>query len=113
MCSADSDRQVQAIANGIEDGMRKAGIKPLGIEGAAMGKWALMDYNDVVVHIFLEHVRSFYDIEGLWAEAPRTNVKDKAPAKPKAAKAPAKPKASKTAPKPRAAKPAAKKKKGA
>ena len=47
------------------------------MEGATEGKWALMDYNDVVVHIFLERVRSFYDLEGLWAEAPQTEVADK------------------------------------
>ena len=47
------------------------------MEGTTEGKWALMDYNDVVVHIFLERVRSFYDLEGLWAEAPQTEVADK------------------------------------
>lgn len=68
---------MQAIVNAVEDGLRKAGERPLGTEGAAEGKWALMDYNDVVVHVFLEHIRSFYDLEGLWAEAPATEVADK------------------------------------
>ncbi|WKZ34111.1 MAG: ribosome silencing factor [Thermodesulfobacteriota bacterium] len=77
ICSAESERQVQAIVNAVEEGLRKAGERPLGIEGAAEGKWALMDYNDVVVHVFLEHIRSFYDLEGLWAEAPATEVADK------------------------------------
>lgn len=82
VCSADSERQVQAIARSIEDGLRKTGERPLSVEGVTAGKWALMDYNDVIVHIFLEHVRSFYDLEGLWAEAPSTTVKDKPKAKP-------------------------------
>jgi ribosome-associated protein len=47
------------------------------MEGVTGGRWALIDYVDVVVHIFLEHVRSFYDLEGLWAEAPTIEVKDK------------------------------------
>lgn len=77
ICSAESERQVQAIVNAVEEGLRNGGERPLGIEGAAEGKWALMDYNDVVVHVFLEHIRSFYDLEGLWAEAPATEVADK------------------------------------
>jgi cell division septation protein DedD len=89
---------VQAIADSIEDGLRKKGERPLGMEGVTEGRWALIDYVDVVVHIFLEPVRSFYDLEGLWAEAPVTEVKDRpAPkkekpekAKPVAAKAPKK-----------------------
>lgn len=51
-------------------------MRPLGIEGVAEGRWALLDYADVVVHVFLEPVRSFYDLEGLWAEAPVTEVRD-------------------------------------
>ena len=80
ICSADSERQVQAIADSIEDGLRKKGERPLGIEGVTEGRWALIDYVDVVVHIFLDPVRSFYDLEGLWSEAPVTEVKDKAAA---------------------------------
>lgn len=105
----------------MEDGLRKKGERPLGVEGASEGRWALMDYVDVVVHIFLEPVRSFYDLEGLWAEAPSTEVKDKpAPAAkaPKAgaakAKTAAKPaaKAAKKTASPKAAKkPVARKKK--
>lgn len=104
ICSAESDRQVQAIAYGIEEGLRRHGERALGVEGLGEGRWALMDYNDVVVHIFLEPVRSFYDIEGLWAEAPSTEVTD-AKARPKAKPRPKKAPAA-------AKKPAAKKKKG-
>jgi len=108
ICSADSERQVEAIADSIEDGLRKKGERPLGIEGVSEGRWALIDYVDVVVHIFLDPVRAFYDLEGLWAEAPVTEVKEKAAAKagakaekPKAVKKPA---AAKTAEKKAAAK---------
>ncbi|MGQ9636560.1 MAG: ribosome silencing factor [Thermodesulfobacteriota bacterium] len=69
-----SDRQVQAIAQAIEEELKKSGIHPLGQEGTAQGKWILMDYDDVVVHIFLEPVRKFYDLEGLWVDAPRMDL---------------------------------------
>ncbi len=77
ICSADSERQVHAIARNIEDGMRSSKVKPLGVEGAERGRWALMDYADVVVHIFHEPVRAHYDLEGLWADASVTEVRDK------------------------------------
>ncbi len=69
-----SDRQVQAIAQAIEEELKKRGITPLGQEGTEQGRWILMDYEDVVVHIFLEPVRKFYDLEGLWIEAPRIDL---------------------------------------
>lgn len=74
ICSGISDRQVQAIATSIEEGLAKKGIKPLGVEGISGGRWVLMDYVDVVVHIFYEPIRSFYDLEGLWADAPRLEI---------------------------------------
>jgi ribosome-associated protein len=74
ICSGKSDRQVQAIAQGIEEDLKKKGIRPLGQEGVQEGKWILMDYEDVVVHIFLETIRKFYDLEGLWIEAPRIEL---------------------------------------
>lgn len=98
---------MQAIADSIQEGLRKKGERPLGMEGVTEGRWALLDYTDVVVHIFLEPVRSFYDLEGLWAEAPTTEVKDR-PA-PKAQKPTGE---KKEAPKKAARKTAPKKKKG-
>jgi ribosome-associated protein len=74
LCSGRSDRQVQAIAQAIQEELKKNGIRPLGQEGTAEGRWILMDYEDVVVHIFLEPVRKFYDLEGLWLDAPRIDV---------------------------------------
>jgi len=73
LCSGRSDRQVQAIARSIEEDLKKMGIRPLGIEGFERGKWILMDYDDVVVHVFLDPIRKFYDLEGLWLEAPRVD----------------------------------------
>ncbi len=74
ICSGRSDRQVQAIAQGIAEVLEKEGIQPLGLEGASEGKWVLMDYGDVVIHVFLEPVRRFYDLEGLWVDAPRIDL---------------------------------------
>jgi len=74
LCTGKSDRQVQAIAQGIEEALIKKGIRPLGQEGTVGGRWILMDYEDVVVHIFLEPVRKFYDLEGLWIDAPRIDL---------------------------------------
>jgi ribosome-associated protein len=74
LCSGKSDRQVQAIAQGIEEVLKKKGIQPIGQEGMREGRWILIDYEDVVVHIFLEPVRKFYDLEGLWIDAPRVDL---------------------------------------
>jgi len=88
ICSAESERQVQAIARNIEDGLRSKKEKPIGVEGVDRGRWALLDYADVVAHVFHEPVRTYYDLEGLWAEAPVKEVKDKpGPKAKKAAKA--------------------------
>lgn len=69
ICSGKSGRQVQGIADNIERGLKEIGIRPLGVEGLREGQWVLMDYGDVIVHIFYEPVRYFYDLESLWSEA--------------------------------------------
>ncbi len=66
-----STRHVQGIANKMRKNLRKKGIKCRGIEGEKEGKWILMDYGDVIVHLFYEPIRDFYDLEGLWSEVPR------------------------------------------
>ena len=76
ICSGTSDRQVQSIASSIEERMKKAGTLPLGVEGEKGGRWVLMDYADIVVHVFYEPVREFYDIERLWSDAPKMEVAD-------------------------------------
>ncbi|MBI5892949.1 MAG: ribosome silencing factor [Deltaproteobacteria bacterium] len=74
ICTGTSDRHVQAIAESIEQGLKKKKISPIGTEGIRDGRWALIDYGDIVVHIFYEPVRDFYNLEGLWAEAPRLTI---------------------------------------
>jgi ribosome-associated protein len=76
ICSGKSDRQVQAIAQRIVEVLEEEGVHPLGLEGTSEGKWVLMDYGDVVIHVFLEPVRRFYDLEGLWIDAPRIDVEE-------------------------------------
>jgi len=74
ICSGRSDRQVQAIAQSIETELKKLGHRAIGIEGLSQGRWVLIDYGDVIVHIFQESVREFYDLEGLWIDAPRVKI---------------------------------------
>jgi len=74
--SGTSDRQVQSIAASIQQNLKEWGVTPLGIEGETLGKWVLMDYEDIIIHVFYEPVREFYDIERLWPEAPRMEVGD-------------------------------------
>lgn len=71
ICSGSSNRQVQAIAEAIELDLKKSGFYPLGIEGFTHGSWILLDYGDIVMHIFYQPVREFYELERLWADAPR------------------------------------------
>jgi ribosome-associated protein len=74
ICSGRSDRQVQSIAQGIEENLGPLGISPLSVEGTHRGHWVLMDFSDVIVHVFYEPVREFYDLEGLWGHAPRVEL---------------------------------------
>jgi len=68
ICSARSNRQVKAIAEHIERSLKKQKIKALHVEGMKDGHWVLMDYGNVIIHIFYEPERHFYDLEGLWSE---------------------------------------------
>ena len=74
IASGTSDRQVQAIASRIEEKLSKQGVFPLGVEGKREGRWVLLDYGDVVIHIFYHPIREFYDLERLWSDAPRIEV---------------------------------------
>ena len=74
LMSGRSDRQVSALADGIDEALRLRGRRPLNIEGKESSRWILMDYGDVIVHVFLEDVRSQYDLEGLWEDARRLPV---------------------------------------
>jgi ribosome-associated protein len=72
--SARSRRHVKAVAEAVLEDGRKQKIRRYSTEGVQEGNWALLDYGDVVVHIFQTPVREFYDLEGLWAEAPRETL---------------------------------------
>jgi ribosome-associated protein len=69
--SGRSDRQVEAITEGITTGLKQDGLRPLGAEGARTGQWSLLDYGDFLVHVFLHSAREHFDLEGLWNDAPR------------------------------------------
>ncbi|WP_437971660.1 ribosome silencing factor [Sorangium sp. So ce260] len=69
-----SDRHVHAIATGLEEAVRKQKLAPLSMEGLAAATWVLIDFGDVVVHVFQEETRRLYDIEGLWIDAGRVPV---------------------------------------
>lgn len=70
VCEGDTDRQVRAIADNIQEVCRRRGVRPLSTTGLADASWACLDYDAVVAHVFLPGERLFYDLEGLWA--PRT-----------------------------------------
>ena len=74
LCSGRSDRQVQSIAQGLDENGREEGFKPFAVEGMQRGHWVLMDFSDVIVHVFYEPVREFYDLDGLWGHAPRAKL---------------------------------------
>ncbi len=71
ICSGRSNRQVTAIADYIQTDLKSHNIRPLSVEGTRDGHWVLMDYGHVVIHVFYEPVREFYDLEGLWIDAKR------------------------------------------
>lgn len=71
ICTGRSDIQVQSICRAIEESLTSVGVRLLAVEGYTYGQWVLIDVGDVVVHIFYETVRSFYNLEGLWTQAPR------------------------------------------
>jgi ribosome-associated protein len=75
ICSGNTDRQAKAIHDGILQGLKHdQGILPKRVEGLAGGRWILMDYLDVVVHVFTPETREFYRLEQLWGEAPARAV---------------------------------------
>jgi ribosome-associated protein len=75
ICTGRSDRQVRAIADAIEEAVVRCGEGPLGIEGYDEGRWVLMDLSDVIVHVFQREVRRRYDLERLWSDAPKLDLR--------------------------------------
>ncbi len=76
LCSGANPRQVQAIADGIDQDLSSAGVEPKQIEGYTQAEWVLIDYVDFVVHVFSESARKFYDLERLWKTAKRLQPAD-------------------------------------
>lgn len=74
ICSGASGRQIKAIADAIRDELSKAGEKPLAIEGYDQGTWILIDCGDLILHVFDNDARDFYNLEHLWHQAPRIEV---------------------------------------
>ncbi len=68
--SGRSDRQVRAIADAIRDALAALGERPLGIEGYEEGRWVLIDFGDLVAHVFVPELREYYDLDRLWGDAP-------------------------------------------
>lgn len=70
LCNGTSDRQIQAIEEGVREATKKAtGLTPWHVEGDAAGGWILIDYGDIVVHVFTPRQRGYYDLESLWKDA--------------------------------------------
>lgn len=74
VASGNSNAQVKALAEEVENQLSKLGVEPRKVEGAQTALWVLMDYYDVVVHIFYKETREFYSIERLWGDAPRLDI---------------------------------------
>ncbi|QQR75437.1 MAG: ribosome silencing factor [Holophagales bacterium] len=70
VCSATNERQAQAIADNVEERLREQGARPLHVEGYPHGQWILVDYGDLILHVFLEERRHYYALERLWADSP-------------------------------------------
>ncbi|HEV8376955.1 MAG TPA: ribosome silencing factor [Candidatus Polarisedimenticolia bacterium] len=77
ICNGLQRRQSQAIADAIEETLKKQKILPSHVEGYATGEWILMDYSDVIVHIFIPERRDFFNLERLWGDVPRWEVAEK------------------------------------
>jgi ribosome-associated protein len=78
ICSGGSTTQAGAVSDSIGQALAKAGVHPDHIEGQAEASWVLMDYGDVVVHIFEVQTRAYYALEKIWGDAPRVTVSEKA-----------------------------------
>jgi len=74
LMTASSDRQVKAVADAVDDALKEAGRRPIGVEGQGSANWILIDTGDVIVHVFHTDARGFYDLDGLWSDARRIRV---------------------------------------
>lgn len=76
IASGHTDTHVRAISDGIAEGLKKKKIKPWHVEGYENGRWVLLDFVEVVVHVFDEETRNYYSLERIWGDAPMIEVKD-------------------------------------
>jgi ribosome-associated protein len=74
ICSGTSERQVQAIADAVQERLREHRVRPLHVEGYNRAQWVLIDYGDLVVHVFQEEQRRYYALERLWGDAPEVSA---------------------------------------
>lgn len=74
ICSGTSERQVQAIADAVQEKLREHRVRPLHVEGYNRAQWVLIDYGDLVVHVFQEEQRRYYALERLWGDAPEVSA---------------------------------------
>ncbi len=77
IATGTSDRQVKTIVEEVEKALRKTGVKPVRREGESEAQWVLLDYVDLVVHVFSQEQREYYDLERLWRDAPRIDWEEK------------------------------------
>lgn len=73
--SVKNEPQLKALFNGLKDGMKEIGLSPLRVEGAVTGSWVVIDYGTIIVHIFREKTREFYDLDSLWGDAPLVDLR--------------------------------------
>ena len=76
ICSGESTTQVKAVAEFIEQEFAKKRIRPLGVEGAAHSHWILLDYGDVIIHVFEKETRAYYNLEKLWMDAKAVEINE-------------------------------------
>jgi ribosome-associated protein len=69
VCTATSEPQLKAVFNAVKEGMKEIGVAPLRMEGTFSSGWLLLDYGHIILHIFREQARAFYDLDGMWADA--------------------------------------------
>lgn len=74
IATGTSNRHVKTLVDGVEEKLREHGRKPIRREGVEYGRWVLLDYGDLVIHLFDQETRSYYDLERLWADAPRVKT---------------------------------------
>lgn len=74
ICSSNSQPHFKALYSAIREGMKEVGVAPLYSEGALRGHWMLLDYGNIIVHIFRQEARAFYDLDGFWGDAPEIKL---------------------------------------